>query len=82
MLAGFVWVTLPKERLVIQGRRKLTGKSSLGAPVVGLAPCILSSALTDERMGRLMGRVYRVEYEPINTAQVLSILEDNDMNHG
>ena len=66
----------------MQGQRQLTGEPSLGAPVVGLAPCILSSALTDERMGRLMGRVYRVEYEPINTAQVLSILEDNDMNHG
>ena len=75
-------MTLPKERLVIQGQRKLTGKSSLSAPVVGLAPCILSSALTDERVGRLMGRVYRVEYKTIDTARVLSILEDNDMNHG
>ena len=75
-------MTLPKERLVIQGQRKLTGEPSLGAPVVGLAPCILSSALTDERVGRLMGRVYRVEYKTIDTARVLSILEDNDMNHG
>ena len=75
-------MTLPKERLMIHCQRELTGKFPLCAQVVGLAPCILSSALTDERMGRLMGRVQRVKYKPINAAKLLSILEDNDVNHG
>jgi hypothetical protein len=36
--------------------------------------------LTDQHVRRLMSRVYRINYEPVNTAQGLGILEDNDVN--
>jgi hypothetical protein len=80
VLSGFFRMTLPKEGLVIQGQCQLTGKLSLGAPVIGLSPCILSITLTDQHVRRLMSRVYRINYEPVNTAQGLGILEDNDVN--
>jgi hypothetical protein len=80
VLAGFFRMTLPKEGLVIQGQCQLTGKLSLGAPVIGLSPCILSITLTDQHVRRLMSRVYRVNYKTVKTAQVLGILEDNDVN--
>ena len=82
VLAGFFRMTLPKERLVIQSQRQLTGELSLGAPVVGLSLCVPSITLADQHMRRLMGRVYRIKYEPINTAQVLGVLKDNDVHHG
>jgi hypothetical protein len=80
VLAGFFWMALPKERLVIQSQCQLTGKLSLGAPVVGLSLCIPSITLTDQHVRRLMSRVYRVNYKTVQTAQVLGILEDNDVN--
>ena len=80
LLAGFFRMTLPKEGLVIQGQCQFTGKLSLGAPVIGLSLCIPSITLTDQHVRRLMGRVYRIKYEPVDAAQVLSVLEDNDVN--
>jgi hypothetical protein len=80
VLAGFFRMTLPKEGLVIQGQCQLTGKLSLGAPVVGLSLCIPSVTLTDQHMRRLVSRICRVKYEPVNTAQVLGVLENNDVN--
>jgi hypothetical protein len=81
VLAGFFWMALPKERLVIQSQCQLTGKLSLGAPVVGLSLCVPSVTLTDQHMRRLMSSVYRVKYEPVDAAQMLGILKDNDVNH-
>jgi hypothetical protein len=81
VLAGFFRMTLPKEGLVIQGQCQLTSKLSLGAPVVGLSLCIPSITLTDQHVRRLMSRVYRVKYEPVDAAQMLGILKDNDVNH-
>ena len=81
VLAGFFWMALPKERLVIQSQRQFTGKFSLGAPIVGLSLCIPSVTLTDQHVRRLMSSVYRVKYEPVDTAQMLGILKDNDVNH-
>ena len=80
VLAGFFRMTLPKEGLVIQSQCQLTGKLSLGAPVIGLSLCILSITLTDQHVRRSMSRVCRINYEPVNTAQGLGILEDNDVN--
>ena len=80
VLAGFFRMTLPKEGLMIHGQCQLTGKLSLGAPVIGLSLCVLSITLTDQHVRRLMSSVYRINYEPVNTARVLGVLEDNDVN--
>lgn len=65
---------------MIQGQCQLTGKLPLCAPIVRLSLCVPSISLTNQHVRRLMGRVYRVKHEPVNTAQVLGILEDNDVN--
>ena len=80
MLGGFFGVALPEKGLVIQGWGELTGKLSLRAPVIGLAPCIPTATLSDVFVRSLVRDVYRVRNEPINTAQMLGVLEDNDVN--
>ena len=74
------WMTLPEKRLVIKRQGKFTGKLALGAPVVGLASCILTATLANVIVWRLMGDIHRTQYQAINAAQVLSILKNNDVN--
>ena len=74
------WMTLPKKRLVIKRQGKFTGKLALGAPVVGLASCILAATLANVIVWRLMGDVHRAQYQAINASQTLSILKNNYVN--
>jgi hypothetical protein len=65
-------MTLPEKRLVIKRQGKFAGELSLGAPVVGLAPCILTAALTNVLVWRLMGDIRRAQYQAITSRYVAS----------
>ena len=68
MLGRLFRMTLPEKRLVIKRQGKFAGKLSLGAPVVGLAPCILTATLANVLVWRLMGDIRRAQYQAINAS--------------
>ena len=81
MFSGSLLVAFPKKGLLVQRQRKLAGKVTLCAPVVGFSFGEFVLTVPHITVGRLMRDVLNALDDAIQAAHLLGVVRDHDVNH-